>query len=49
VLINHDGIEIRYAVPITGWHPPDKKPTLQLPYRTVAGVAGAEPAVEQGL
>jgi site-specific DNA recombinase len=45
VLINHDDIEIRYAVPITGWQPPDKKPTLRLPYRANELVAAKLPSL----
>ena len=33
VLISHDIIDIRYAIPLTGWSPPGKKKTLRLPYR----------------
>lgn len=33
VLIDHEKIEIRYAVPLTGWNPSGKKPSLRLPYR----------------
>jgi hypothetical protein len=33
VLIDHDGIEIRYAAPLTGWNPSGKKPSLRLPLR----------------
>jgi hypothetical protein len=47
VLISHEDIEIRYAIPLTGWNPTGKKETLRLPYRTVAGMARAEPTVEQ--
>jgi site-specific DNA recombinase len=39
VLISHDEIEIRYAVPLTGWTPPGKKPSLRLPYRADLCVA----------
>jgi hypothetical protein len=33
VLIDHDGIELRYAVPLTGWNPSGKKPSLRLSLR----------------
>jgi hypothetical protein len=31
-LISHDTVEIRYAIPLTGLGPHDKKGPLQLPY-----------------
>src|SRR5262245_49848927 len=34
VIISHEDIEIRYAIPLTGLNPTGKKETLRLPYRT---------------
>ena len=34
MLLSHDAVEIRYAVPLSGLNPTGKKETLRLPYRT---------------
>ena len=39
VLLSHEDIEIRYAIPLPGLNPTGKKETLRLPYRTHACVA----------
>jgi site-specific DNA recombinase len=39
VILSHDEIEIRYAIPLTGISPTSKKETLRLPYRTDTCVA----------
>jgi len=49
VLISHDEIEIRYAVPLTGWNPAGKKETLRLSYRTHLCLAQSLSSLGQGL
>ncbi len=39
VILSHDDIEIRYAIPLNSLTPTGKKETLRLPYRTHACVA----------
>jgi site-specific DNA recombinase len=34
VILSHDDVEIRYAIPLSGLNPTGKKETLRLPYRT---------------
>jgi site-specific DNA recombinase len=49
VLISHDEIEVRYAIPLKGLNPPGQNGTLRLPYRADPGVGGQEPEAGQGL
>jgi len=49
VILSHEDIEIRYAIPLAGVSTAGKKETLPLPYRTHTGVAQPVTPFEQGL
>jgi site-specific DNA recombinase len=49
VILSHHDIEIRYAVPLRGWNPGEKKETLRLPYRTHARMAQSQSSLGQRL
>jgi site-specific DNA recombinase len=36
VILSHDDVEIRYAMPLSGLYPAGKKETLRLPYRALS-------------
>jgi site-specific DNA recombinase len=49
VILSHDDVEVRYAIPLSGLHPTGKKETLRLPYRTHQRLEWTLPPQQQSL